>query len=368
MRLIILSAHERKMTKVLFNRDDDLVFTAAADNMVCVWDSETGERLGTYEGHTGAIFDCDVDYRTRFLLTGSGDSSVKLWEVSTGKTLQTFKTPVRVSSVQWACGDKLFLATSPQFLQTQACVHIYKNPQSQQFEQDQDEKNEPIKSINIRNDADVSNFSVAKGVWSPLNNQIFALCSDNSLRILDVEKGKQIKKLTFVNNLQDKMKLDAEVGTELTDFEYNKDMCTAVICSRAKYAKMFDVHRWDKPLVEYKCDRALNTVAIHPKLDMVAMGGGKTAQQAALDKRNGKYEALFSHKIFGEEIGKIQTDCFSPLNSMAWNSTGNQLVLGYEQGEAYLFQMDVDFERQFNKRSKQFTSIQKDDSDSDEDF
>ncbi len=133
MRLIILSAHERKMTKVLFNRDDDLVFTAAADNMVCVWDSETGERLGTFEGHTGAVFDCDVDYKSKFLLTGSGDSSVKLWEVQTGKTLQTFKTPVRVSSVQWACGEKLFLATSPQFLQTQACVHIYNNPQSQQF-------------------------------------------------------------------------------------------------------------------------------------------------------------------------------------------------------------------------------------------
>ena len=135
------------------------------------------------------------------------------------------------------------------------------------------------------------------------------------------------------------------------------------------YIQMFDVNRWDKPLCEYKCDRALNTVAIHPKLDMVAMGGGKTAQQAALDKRNGKYEALFYHKIFEEEIGRIQTDCFSPLNSMAWNSTGNQLVLGYEQGEAYLFQMDIDFERQFHKRSKQFTSPPKeDDSDSDDDY
>ena len=117
----------------MFNRDDDLVFTAAADNIVCVWDSETGERLGTYEGHSGAIFDIDVDYRSQYLLSGAGDSTVRLWEVGTGKQLQLFKTPVRVSSVQWACGDKLFLATSPQFLQTKACVHIYNNPQSKQF-------------------------------------------------------------------------------------------------------------------------------------------------------------------------------------------------------------------------------------------
>ena len=130
---------------------------------------------------------------------------------------------------------------------------------------------------------------------------------------------------------------------------------------------MYDIHRWDKPLCSYKCDRALNTVAIHPNLDIVAMGGGKTAQQAALDKRNGKYEALFYHKIFEEQMGSIETDCFSPLNSMDWNSDGSQFVLGYEEGQARLFTMDVDFEKQFNKHSKQFTSVQKDDSDSDND-
>ncbi len=130
---------------------------------------------------------------------------------------------------------------------------------------------------------------------------------------------------------------------------------------------MYDVNRWDEPICTYKCDRALNTVAIHPKMNMLAMGGGKTAQEAALNKQNGKYEAIFYHKVFEEQIGKIETDCFSPLNSMDWNSDGSQIVLGYEEGQARLFSMDVDFEKQFNKRTKQFTSIQKDDSDSDND-
>lgn len=102
-------------------------------------------------------------------------------------------------------------------------------------------------------------------------------------------------------------------------------------------------------------------------MDMVALGGGKTAQQAALDKRNGKYEACFYHKIFGEEIGKIETDCFSPLNSMDWNSDGTQIVLGYEEGQARVFTMDADFNKQFDKRSRQFTAITKDDSDSEAD-
>jgi len=372
MRLVVLSGHERKMTKVMFNRDDDLIFTAAADNVICVWDSETGERLGTYDGHTGAVFDFDLDYRTKFMISGSGDSSVRLWEIGTGQTLQLFKTPVRVTSVQWACGDKLFLATSPQFLQTQSCVHIYRNPRAvdgDTVEEDSDEKEKsaPMATIKIRNDLKENNFGIAKGVWSPLNEQIFALCSDNSIRVIDVEKQKQVKRITFIEKLKDKMKLDKEVGKEMTDFRYCNDYTTAILCSRGKYAKMFDIHRWDKPLATYECDRALNTVAIHPRMDMVALGGGKTAQQAALDKRNGKYEACFYHQIFEEEIGKIETDCFSPLNSMDWNSDGTQIVLGYEEGQARVFTMDADFGKRFEKRQKQFTAITKDDSDSEGD-
>ena len=243
MRLIVLSGHERKMTKVMFNRDDDLIFTAAADNVICVWDAETGERLGTYNGHTGAVFDFDIDYRSKYLLSGSGDSSVRLWNIQTGQTAQKFSTPVRVTSVQWACGDKLFLAASPQFLETSACVHIYSNPQSNDFgSSDIDEKNDAMKSINIRNDSNASNFGIAKSVWSPLNDQIFALCSDNSIRILDVEKGKQIKKVIFVDNLKDKIKLDKEVGTAMTDFRYCNDYCTAILCSRSKYAKVWSFY------------------------------------------------------------------------------------------------------------------------------
>jgi len=370
MRLIVLSGHERKMTKVMFNRCDDLIFTAAADNCLMVWDAETGERLGTYDGHSGAVFDFDLDYRTQYLLSRSGDSTVKIWQITSGEAVQTISTPVRVSSVQWACGDQRFLAASPQFLKHAACVRVFENPQSKGASVDANDA--PMASIEIKNVQNENNFVVGKAVWSPRNDQIFALCSDNSVRILDVEKQQQIKRIVFVDKLEEKRKLDKEVGKELTDFRYNADYCTAIISSRAKYAKMFDINRWTnvknpQPMAVYECDRALNTVAIHPKFDMVALGGGKTAQQAALDKRNGKYEACFYHKIFEEQIASIESDCFSPLNSMDWNSDGSSLALGYEEGQARVFTMDADFEKQFEKRQKQFITITKDDSDEDDD-
>ncbi len=56
---ILLQGHERAITRVKFNSDGDLLFTCAKDHHPTVWNAYTGERIGTYEGHKGAIWDID---------------------------------------------------------------------------------------------------------------------------------------------------------------------------------------------------------------------------------------------------------------------------------------------------------------------
>jgi len=34
----------------------------------------------------------------------------------------------------------------------------------------------------------IKNFKISKAVWSPLNDEIFALCADGTIRVLDVKK------------------------------------------------------------------------------------------------------------------------------------------------------------------------------------
>lgn len=57
---LLLKGHERSITYVVFNADGDLLFTCAKDHTPTVWRTETGERLGTYEGHGGAVWQCAV--------------------------------------------------------------------------------------------------------------------------------------------------------------------------------------------------------------------------------------------------------------------------------------------------------------------
>jgi translation initiation factor 3 subunit I len=60
MKPILLMGHTRALTKVKFNHDGDLLFSVSKDNQASVWFSSNGERLGTFDGHTGTIWTIDI--------------------------------------------------------------------------------------------------------------------------------------------------------------------------------------------------------------------------------------------------------------------------------------------------------------------
>ena len=87
MRPILLKGHERSITCVIYNRDGDLIFTSAKDGRPTLWLSESGERVGTYELHNGAVWHLDVSWDSKLLVSGSADMHAKVWDVETGAEL-----------------------------------------------------------------------------------------------------------------------------------------------------------------------------------------------------------------------------------------------------------------------------------------
>lgn len=69
---------------VKYNREGDLLVTCAKDNKPNVWWVENGERIGTFNGHQGSVYNCDIDFNSTRLLTGSSDRDCKLWELVSG--------------------------------------------------------------------------------------------------------------------------------------------------------------------------------------------------------------------------------------------------------------------------------------------
>jgi len=184
------------------------------------------------------------------------------------------------------------------------------------------------------------------------------------LELLMLKNQKKLKKIIFDKNFEKKYAMNDELAPTVTDISFSSDFCSVVVTSRNWQAKMYDItnDNWDV-IREINTNRGLNTCAIHPKLDCVVVGGGKTAQQAAIDNKNGNYEILFYSTIYGEEMGRIETDCFSPINSMTFSSDGSQFILGYEEGTVRIFQMDMDFKDKYVKYEDTFINKKNDDDD-----
>lgn len=82
--------------------------------MVCAWYSVNGERLGTYNGHQGALWTVDIDPTSTLLATGAADNTIKIWNVQTGKSLKTWDFPTAVKRVEFSEDGTLLLAVTEQ--------------------------------------------------------------------------------------------------------------------------------------------------------------------------------------------------------------------------------------------------------------
>lgn len=79
MHPLSLKGHERPLTRIRLNREGDILFSSSKDKSICVWYVENGERIGTYLGHNGSVYDVDVKWDTEILVSASADTSLKVY-------------------------------------------------------------------------------------------------------------------------------------------------------------------------------------------------------------------------------------------------------------------------------------------------
>ncbi|XP_074587438.1 eukaryotic translation initiation factor 3 subunit I-like [Curcuma longa] len=321
MRPILMKGHERPLTFLRYNREGDLLFSCAKDHTPNVWFADNGERLGTYRGHNGAVWCCDVSRDSMRLITASADQTVKLWNVQDGVQLYSFNFDSPAKSVDFSVGDKLVVVTTDPFMGLPSTIQvkrIARDPNEQTTESVLTIKG-PVGRIN-------------RAVWGPLNKTIISAGEDTVIRVWDTETGKLLKEV------------DKEIGHQktITSLSKSADGSHFLTGSSDKSAKLWDA-RTLTLLKTYVTERPVNACAISPLLDHVVIGGGQEAVHVTTtDRRAGKFEAKFFHKNLQEEIGGVKGH-FGPINALAFNPDGRSFSSGGEDGYVRLHHFDPDY-------------------------
>ncbi|KAJ3050112.1 Eukaryotic translation initiation factor 3 subunit I, partial [Rhizoclosmatium hyalinum] len=250
MRPILLHGHLRSLTRIRYNADGDLLFSASKDNKPCVWYSANGERLGTFNGHNGTVWDLAVTQDSRYLLTGSADNTCKMWEVETGRCVFTWETRTAVRAVSFALGDEKALFVTDATMGQQSTIHIVP------IESDpEDQTSEVLRTIVI------TGPKATVAVWGNLNRTIITGHEDGTITEWNADTGAKIK--SAKNHDKD-----------ITDIQFSKDKSHFMSSSKDHAAYLTD-SKTLKVMKRFVTERPVNSAILSPIRPHVILGGGQ---------------------------------------------------------------------------------------------
>jgi translation initiation factor 3 subunit I len=318
MRPILLKGHERPLTFIKYNREGDLLFTCAKDHHPTLWYGDDGERVGTYVGHNGAVWTCDVTDDSKTFITGSADTTCKLWDVETGECYFTFEFDQPVRAVALNIGGTQLAITTDPFMGVPSAIHVVEVA-----------KNRAEQRADVLKRIEGPQGRITRVMWGPLNQTIITGGEDGMIRSWDVDTGE------VVHMAQDHTK-------QVQHLSMSDDKSHFISASLDKTAKVFDAETLEC-LKTYAADRPVNAAILSPIRDHIVLGGGQDAMAVTTtSSKAGKFDSKIYHKIFEEEIGGIRGH-FGPINALAFNPDGRSFTSGGEDGYVRIHPLDQDY-------------------------
>jgi translation initiation factor 3 subunit I len=303
----MLQGHERSITQIKYNREGDLLFSSSKDNRPNVWFSVNGERLGTYNGHQGAVWCIDVDWTSTKFISGGGDMTLKLWSVETGKEIASVEAR---SSVR--CCNYSFSGNQAAYSTDKAMGH-----DCDLFIIDTRTLDSSISSSRPSLTLPMKQSKITSMMWF-LDDTIITGHENGLIASYDLRMCKEI------NSVKD------HTGV-IQDMQMSKDGTMFVTASKDTTAKLFDADTLSC-LKTYKTERPVNSAAISPIYDHVVLGGGQEAMDVTTTStRSGKFDSRFFHLVYEEEFARLKGH-FGPINSLQFHPDGKSFASGGEDG------------------------------------
>lgn len=316
---VLLQSHTRALTKIKFNREGDLLFTAAKDDTPNVWYAHNGERLGSFAGHNGTVWTLDVTSDSRTLATGSADNSARIWDVSTGKCKHVIETETAVRWVAFSHGDERLALITDATMGKPARLLVF------------DWQKDVLKPT-LHVDFEGTEKKPTVVAWTDCNEFIITGHMDGALVLFDPASGDRVRTSAP----------GAAHTDQIKDIQFSPDGTYFITASKDTTAKVFDPATLEV-IKAYKTERPVNSAAISPLRPEVCIAGGQEAIQVTMtNTRSGQFEARFFHQVYGSELGRVRGH-FGPINTIAYRPDGSGYASGGEDGFVRLHSFDPDY-------------------------
>jgi len=316
--------HSRPLTALKYNHDGDLIFSAGKDGIACLWDSETGERIGTYVGHAGAISDLDVNHNSTKLVTAGGDCKLIIWDVQTGEILLEYVCTGPVlccafdeSGTKVVCGVRALMSNPPKIM-------FFDIPPSLNLENKKDFTLEPYRVVELP-----FNDLPSCIAWMSLNESVIISYDSGNLQTIDPENG-EVKFSSQVHKMK------------ITNLAFDRRKIFFITSSEDQTAKLFDAKTMEH-LKTYTSDVAINAAVISLSKEHVILGGGQSAMNVTTTATDeGGFQARLFYLVYETQFGSISGH-FGPINAMDLSPDERSYVSGSEDGIIRLHHFDESY-------------------------
>ncbi|GJQ11439.1 hypothetical protein GpartN1_g3230.t1 [Galdieria partita] len=152
--------------------------SGSSDNSLILWDTETGEKLASFIGHTSRIWDVDVTRGGGFIASASGDGTVRIWDA---------KSDLRSSCRTIISGHVRDVYT------------VSYHPRENHLVTGGYDKS--LRLVDVRTGQTIKTFtghdaSISKAVFNPHGNLIISGSKDSTIKFWDVISGVCVKTLS----------------------------------------------------------------------------------------------------------------------------------------------------------------------------
>jgi len=333
MKPYLLHIHERPLTLVKFNSDGDFFLTCAKDGEVCLINTETCERMGTYNPvgeKPGAVYAVDITITSEFVVIAGADGRLIFFNfdgtqhsvLNHGGILKYVEFNLRpgAQNMVCTCNDK-FKSAADGAVPNRIMIWQWQ-PQLKRLLSIDEAL--PMKATKVK--------------WGPYDESLVSIFEEGTVIIWDSTSGKQL----YLVNAH---------TSACTSVNFSEDRMLMITSSKDCTAKLWALDEGEPELVKtYKTDRALNDAGISPLYTdddnpkyHILLGGGQDAKDVTTTAASsGKFEAMMWHMIFEEEIGTVKGH-FGPMNCVAWFRDGRGFVTGGEDGYVRVHHFDNDY-------------------------